>query len=289
MTWIMYRWVWRLQSPLHIGIGPAGSLACTRLYIPAHALWGALTAELARRRHTPASPQDYRRVGNEIRSKTRLSYLFPAEATENGWRAWLPEISSSEGLVWKREDNNSSESYRRFRNKLLTTRPGTAIDPLTDSAEEGTLRETEVIQPFWGSENQLKPVAFVGYLFVKDENLFSEILEVTELFIGADTRYGLGNLVRIELEENPQDFFGKQVDLDTESPRVGTDTALAHVRVNEPPEAAMVGDWEILQQWDRGVRIEGLCWVPGSRIDSPDDVWFEILGSGLWRKVREEA
>ncbi len=55
MSWTLYRWTWRLESPLFVGAPPAGSLNRCRLYVPSRALWGALTAELARRRAN-ASP-----------------------------------------------------------------------------------------------------------------------------------------------------------------------------------------------------------------------------------------
>lgn len=42
MAWQVYRWVWQLESPLHIGLVPAGILNRTRLYIPARTMWGGI-------------------------------------------------------------------------------------------------------------------------------------------------------------------------------------------------------------------------------------------------------
>ncbi|GIW70798.1 MAG: hypothetical protein KatS3mg102_0340 [Planctomycetota bacterium] len=48
MSWSLFRWTWQLESPLYVGMPPAGSLNRCRLYVPARALWGAVTAEIAR-------------------------------------------------------------------------------------------------------------------------------------------------------------------------------------------------------------------------------------------------
>lgn len=285
MTWTMYRWVWQLRSPLHIGVGQAGPLARTRLYIPASTLWGALTAELTRRCHTPALSYHYQQVGEEIKHKTRFSYLFPAEKIDGRWKAWLPEFSP-DGLNWKREDNGASHSLRKFRNRLLSTLPGTAIDPSTDTAQESTFGETEVVHPFW--QDSQGPVAFIGYLFVNDQNLVDQIFEITELFLGADTRYGLGRLEQIERQDiqSVANFFGQPVNLNSASPKVQTKIIFAHIMIDEISSKEMKGSWEIFERWDQGIRTEGLCWVPGSIISS--ERWFKFLPSGIWCFLREE-
>ena len=82
--------------------------------------------------------------------------------------AWLPRYQR--GLCWQHED--ATESFvneRSFRRRLLSTRPGTAIDPKTDAADEGTLRETECVQTRWrnASSQDEGPVAMVGYVFIR--------------------------------------------------------------------------------------------------------------------------
>ncbi len=275
MSWTLYRWIWQLRSPLHVGRVPAGALARTRLYIPAHTFWGALIAELTRRRHAYASSDDYQRMGNALRNETRLSYLFPAEEVDRRWRAWLPEFSR-EGLIWKREDGGDVLPHRKFRIRLLSTLPATAIDPLTDTVQDGTLRETEVVLPLW--KDRQSPVAFAGYVFVKGGKFAEQIQEITELFVGADTRYGLGRLERAMFQD-ATDFFTRSVDLRADSPKVQTDIVLAHTVVDSGTR--MEGDREILGLWNQGLQIQGLCWVPGSRVE--ENAWFEFLPSGLWR------
>ncbi|ACX52053.1 hypothetical protein Adeg_0917 [Ammonifex degensii KC4] len=282
MTWTMYRWVWQVVSPLHIGMPPAGALNRTRLYIPARALWGAFTAELARRQSTGFP--GYRQVGRQLQEQARLSYLFPAEEVQGQWLAWLPCYKEGQGLVWRREDGQEEEN-RRFRLRILITRPGTAIDPATDTAAEGTLREFELISSRWrpldeGGDPQ--PVGMVGYLFCKDPALYEQLEEIREIFVGGDTRYGLGRLQRVHLEEATQ-FFDCSVDLSGNSPKVRANRVLAHTLLKKENDSPLVGSLECIAGWDTatdGLKEGKLTWAPGSSWQG--DRECSIQEDGLW-------
>lgn len=281
MTWMLYRWVWQLLSPLHVGTTPAGSLNRTRLYIPARALWGALTAELARRR-CPSFP-DYQGTGKELSENCRFSYLFPAEQVNGRWLAWLPRYEEGQGLVWRREDKTDAQDDvpdRVFRSRLLTTRPGTAIDPDSDSAAEGTLREYEVINPWcrWGEGEDRQPVAFVGYVMLAD-GAARDVLDIEELFIGGDTRYGLGRIQKVEYSRE-SGLFVKSVDLTGSDPMVQSDRVWAHALPGHG--ADLFGTMELLAMWDYGVLKTGwLGWAPGSGVRNTS-LWWRIREDGLW-------
>ncbi len=284
MTWKLYRWTWRVHSPLFVGATPAGSLNRCRMYVPVRPLWGALTAELTRheKAYQSATKQDYAHIGEELRERFRFSYLYPAERRGGRWRAWLPKYGPSEGLCWERENGGLSFRDRRFRRRLLSTRPGTAIAPANGTAEAGTLRETECIQTRWRDDGGAGgPVAMVGYVFALDGEP-DRLDRIRRLFIGGDTRYGLGSLVRGELLEPARDFFGEPVHLDGEEPHVQTDRLLAHVT----PEKALewTGDRERLCGWD-GDRLatRASCWCPGSMAASRER--WAIEPHGLWRRA----
>ncbi|MFN3369426.1 MAG: hypothetical protein ACK4ZX_08530 [Thermus sp.] len=286
MAWSLYRWVWQVEAPLHIGMAPAGMLNRTRLYVPSRALWGALTAELARL-GAQGFPE-YEKVGAELREKTRLGYLYPAKAVNGQWMAWLPRYAEcGVGLVWKREDGRAEdrrakgEGERKFRMRLLITRPGTAIEPESASAAEGTLREFELISPYWRGDGTLfQRVALVGYIFCKDAA--PELKPIQTLWVGGDARYGLGRLERVAWK--PADsFFGEPVDLQGKEPVVKTSRVLAHTYVSTGG-ASLVGAMERLGGWDMpkgGLTIQELTWVPGSVSKNPQD--FVIQEDGLWR------
>lgn len=283
MSWTMYRWAWQLCSPLHIGATPAGSLNRTRLYIPARALWGALTAELARR--TTANFPNYRAEGEKFRQQCRLSYLFPAEKVGTEWRAWLPLYCEGQGLVWRREDGQELED-RPFRQCLLSTRPGTAIEPSSDAAEEGTLREFEIINSYWpAAKHPPKPVAMVGYLFCRCPALEQRLQEIQELFVGGDTRYGLGHLAREEFSPSNSFFGGVPVEINAAEPIILNDFALAHTL---PLSLSGVhGEMECVAGWDLeagGLGPGVLSWAPGACWDKARKC--VIREDGLW-KIKE--
>ncbi len=284
MAWSLYRWVWRLESPLHIGIAPAGMLNRTRLYMPARTLWGALTAELARLKNQQFP--DYEKVGAELQKKTRLSYFYPAEKVNGRWIAWLPHFKEREGLVWEREDGRI-EGDRKFRNRLLITRPGTAIEPESDTAAEGTLREFEMISPYWRADKtSFQALAMVGYIFSQDEGIIQELVQIRLLLIGGDTRYGLGKLRQV-IWQKANNFFNNKINLNNDEPVVTAERVLAHTRPSsglDQFKGAMeyLGGWDIIRG---GLKIQGLTWVPGSVLENAKNGHdFVIQEDGLWSK-----
>jgi hypothetical protein len=273
MSWSLYRWTWRLEAPLHIGMPPAGSINRCRLYIPARALWGALTAELARRQS--GNFPDYAKIGEQLRKETRLGYLFPAEQVSGEWTAWLPLYQEGKGLVWKREGSDMELEDRAFRMRLLSTRPGTAIEPESDTAAEGSLRETEIVNPVWREATGTpgSQVAFVGYLFARNDDMADTAATIRIagcnvpdiLWVGGDTRYGFGKLQRLACE-SAKDFFGCTVDLSGADPVVDSPRLLAHADVVDGTQSGLQGQQEIMAGWDYG-RLEPkptVLWQPGS-------------------------
>ncbi|GBD02287.1 hypothetical protein HRbin18_02024 [bacterium HR18] len=289
MAWSLYRWVWQVESPLHIGMAPAGMLNRTRLYVPARTLWGALTAELARSKAT--SFPDYKGIGERLKKETRFSYLYPAEEVDGEWKAWLPRYREGKGLVWEREDRAKSEKNRAFRMRLLSTRPGTAIAPESNTAHEGTLREFEVVGPYWRDEMGGRPVALVGYVFVQSGTGAAEdklqlcgspVPEV--LWCGGDTRYGLGKIRWVACRK-VTDFFGCPVECDKADPVVQQSCRiLAHVPANS---MHMQGEYELLIGWDDNKLQSSaeLYWQPGTVSNKP--LPWKVLEDGYWEKDQQ--
>ncbi|HZS70379.1 MAG TPA: hypothetical protein VFA13_00950 [Candidatus Acidoferrum sp.] len=283
MNWTLYRWAWRLESSLFVGAPPAGSLNRSRLYVPSRALWGALTAELARRRENGFP--SYETEGTTLHENARFTYLFPAECEGKYWRAWLPRYEERDGLVWRREDRPDGKhdlTNRQMRLRLLDARPGTAIDPDSDCAEEGSLRETECVLPQWRSNES--PVAFVGYVFLKQDS--PGLRDLITLFLGGDTRYGLGRLRRLEMTP-ASEVFGAGVSLNQDAPLVQSGHLLAHARpADQVPE--IVGSKELLAGWDRTKadpfrKVSGTpLWTPGSRVRDGRVADWAIGEDGIW-------
>jgi hypothetical protein len=293
VSWSLFRWVWQLEGPLYVGMPPAGSLNRTRLYIPARALWGALTAELSRREALNGKEPQYQSVGESLQKDYRFTYLFPAEKVEATWRAWLPTYRDALGLAWARDDQpERAVGDRQFRRRLLSTRPGTSIDASTDAADDGSLRETECIGPRWRSEEGRDggPVAMQGYVFIrtgKDKPKYARtrrrLDELDTLFVGGDTRYGLGRLLRIAFDRaTPERVFGSSVAFEAGSPPlIRTATAWAHAHADAP----LAGALELLSGWDhrliRSPDSSAPLWHPGSRATT--DLLWNIEPDGSWR------
>lgn len=286
MSWLLYRWAWKLEAPLSIGLAPSGSLNRCRLYVPARNLWGALTAELAQRQATGFP--DYPKVGEDVRKDLRLTYLFPAEETDRGWRAWLPRYEGGDGLIWQQEDDRTGKKWRadrEMRQCLLLARPGTAIEHASATAADGTLRETECLGQYWrcSATGDAKSVALVGYVFVRQRSDLVGALETVELFLGGDARYGLGRVRRVAWD-SASEVFGVSADLQGSDPCVTAERVLAHASVPDG-RATLSGDLEALAWWDYG-KLRALpgapvCWRPGSVTGETPRRW-SIQDSGLW-------
>ena len=291
MSWSLFRWVWRLEAPLFIGMSPAGALNRCRPYVPARALWGAVTAEIARLKSGESFP-DYKGVGDEVKRSCRFTYLFPAEKRDGRFLAWLPKFEKEKGLRWHLQGCGESRSDRDFRRRLLDTRPGTAIMPESDSALEGSLRHTECIGPWWRDSNSqgetAAPVLLLGYVFWQDSNFHRQLQDIETLFIGGDTRYGLGKIRRIDTLSDDTAVFGKPVRPDREHPEIGSDIVLGHAPEGGGDEG-MQGAKELLGGWDQRSPWKGgkLAWAPGSCDTSHTDekpVYWSIDREGYWAR-----
>jgi len=284
VSWSLHRWTWRVASPLFVGATPSGALNRCRVYLPARRLWGALTAELAR--HEAQGDPAYREVGDALRKDVRFSYLYPAEHAGAAWLAWLPQYRAGDGLCWVREGSDLAVADRRFRRRLLWTRPGTAIEPDSDSAANGSLRETECMQTRWRHDDGSAgdEVAMVGYVLANQgAGLLDQVSAITTLFIGGDTRYGLGRLERVAMDPATT-VFDATVELDRDEPYIVTDRLLAHAHPHG--EITLCGDQEAVRGWDMtGQRSDRWMsrpvWMPGSRCQ--DCCRWALLESGMLR------
>ena len=291
MSWSLSRWVWRLEAPLFVGMSPAGALNRCRPYVPARALWGAVTAEIARLKSGESFP-NYEGVGGEVKRSCRFTYLFPAEKRDGRFLAWLPKFEKEKGLRWCLQDCGKSWSDRDFRRRLLDSRPGTAIVPESDSALEGSLRHTECISPWWRDSNSqgetAAPVLLLGYVFWQDSDRHRQLQDIETLFIGGDTRYGLGKIRRIDMSSSDDNVFGKPVRPDREHPEIGSDIVLGHAPEDGGTEE-MRGAKELLGGWDRNSPWKGgkRAWAPGSCDTNHTDekpVYWSIDREGYWAR-----
>jgi hypothetical protein len=264
---------------------PAGALNRCRSYVPARVMWGAVTAEVSRLEAGNSFPH-YMDTGEKIADNCRFTYLYPAEKIGGDYLAWLPKFEMRRGLVWQRQDGAETELDRKFKRTLLGARAGTAITPETDSASEGTLRETECINPWWRETRKTggepKPVYLLGYVFLKKNSVQQKLRDIVALHIGGDVKYGFGRIRRVEWEAyNNQDIFGKRYQLHNENPVIESKIVLGHAFVEENSEPVnILGMKELLGGWDHGElwNCSRSAWAPGSLSQEP--VQWRISGKG---------
>lgn len=303
MSWSLHRWVWQLESPLFIGMPPAGALNRCRMYVPARNVWAALTAELAQCRANGFP--DYGAVGQGLADELRFTYLYPAQRDDGSdWRVWLPRYETGTGLVWRREDRADwppgDVSDRAMRARLLGARPGTAIDPDSNTAAEGSLRETEYLQTQWRNPNGSMggPVGLMGYVFLQHgaETICEDDLYKSDmLFLGGDTRYGFGCVRRADFSEmRGGELFGARMTTGAANPLVLSRTVFSHARA--PQDEPLTGALEQLAGWDRGGG-KGLTslgseplWMPGSILpDTSSRLPWHITKDGVWELAESPA
>jgi len=288
MTWMALQWVWRLEAPLFVGMPSAGALNRCRPYVSARVLWGAVTAEISRSRNGESFP-DYGKIGWETALNCRFTYLFPAEKRGDKFLVWMPKFERMKGLQWYCHGGEERLSDRDFRRRLLDSRPGTAIAPETDSASEGTLRETECINPWWRDSNyqgKTNAMLLLGYVFLRNNGFRRQLDNIDTLFVGGDTRYGLGKICRVRWDEVSGDLsvFGQRVHLDREHPEIQSDILWGHALEDGQHQIQEIqGMKEILGGWNQGSLWRGsLTWAPGSFLER-STAW-SIDNYGYWMR-----
>lgn len=287
MSWTAHQWAWRLEAPLFIGMPPAGALNRCRPYVPARVLWGAVTAEISRSRNGESFPV-YDKLGKEVGENCRFTYLYPAEKRRGKLLVWMPKFEKMRGIQWSCHGSEEILSDRDFRRHLLDSRPGTAIAPETDSASEGTLRETECINPWWRNskcQGETNPMLLSGYVLLRNKDIRRQLDNIDTLFVGGDTRYGLGKICRVEWHEVSRDLsiFGKQVHLDRDHPEIQSNIVWGHTLEDGHSQIqGMQGTKEFLGGWDQDSPYKGkLSWSPGSFLES--STTWSLLQNGFWQ------
>lgn len=296
MTWTLYRWTWQVKSPLYMSLPPAGVLTRCRLYVPAHTLWGAVTNELGKQEvklplenqfESSTVRKYYENLGKYLKKHTRFSYLYPAEQVNGQWKAWLPRYQAGQGLCWWREDQEDAcIAHRTFRSWLLYTRLSTAIERKTGTAADETLHETECLQPFWRRKKDIESVAMVGYVFIKDEALLTQLGKINDLLVGADTCYGLGHLnLKVKLKKSEQ-LFNLKTDLSQGKIRISLEAQQAILGHTVQECEIFSGALEAMGCWNmhQGQQSTNhLYWSPGSQGEDRKELTITL--NGEWKKL----
>ena len=265
-SWIPYRVLLRLLSPMHIGWRRTGNLQQTRGYVPGRAIWGALTATLTRM----GRGNDYEAVGNAVEQDLRYTYFYPTTRRDEVtlW-PWDP------GFAWRYMGSYAS-----------TALSGTV-------AEEGSLHETECLSPV---TREGKDVFLLGYILEKEGCRLSWKEALAEVLFGAARGYGWGRVTPSEIEpseiEESERCFGYAIEEAHGTPAIRVPerkSVLAHciadARFILKGEVEPLIGRETTRQAGFGGRVSSatVCWTPGSTVKG--ETVFTICGKGVLEKV----
>jgi len=282
MSWKCYYVTYELKSPLHVGHIRVRYLNRTRYYIPARALWGAVTAMLTQSgfSHGGGAEGDYESVGNWVRENLVFSYFFVILGNE----LLVPKYTV-DGLKYGRM------RLHEFERCCVSSNATTAIDPQVRAAEFGSLHEIEFIAPHAIDGT---PLRIGGWIFFSDnahdaidgESGWEKYL--CKLKVGGERRYGLGSM-QCKSKELCERLMEYSIHLDDSRPSVTVPAGkpiLAHVPADfgdisgdiEP----IVGRETRENSSNFGMMLTKgqVCWTPGSIVKK--DTTFMIAGNGIW-------
>ena len=293
MPWNVYRVVFRLRAPLHIGQGKINYLQRTRPYVTGRVFRGALVSRVGRNqpelvRDSP-SRDPYRRISKTFAQYLTSTYFYPALKKGNDWEVHFP---------WEDEAG--------FRRRFLGSYAGTALQYPSQTAAEGQLREIEYLAPYTLDEGLL--VYLVGYIFVEESRLkpdnpnYNWRVALSRLQLGGERGYGWGLVQKVSLERiepNEKGLFQQEAGFNSDQNRpilrLKTGTPVwAHVQTKGA--TALTGSIEPLvgREWRADGRSKrkhigqhlaynGLCYLPGSQLTA--ETAFSIEEGGIWKQV----
>ena len=171
-----YEVTFKQVQPIHIGDNKHGVINETKIFIPGQTMWGALT--------------------NAYFKKTNV---YDKNLFEN-ISCFYPKIDCN--VLYPRYEGGEFYlgfcSETEFRQKYTTTLLSTAINPTTLHAQDESLHEIDVILP--------NEIEWVGYVRTKKEQLE----RIKEIYIGGDSRYGLGLMTMVNIREDENYMYNPQ-------------------------------------------------------------------------------
>jgi len=167
-----YKVTFRQLQPINLGYNKHGVINETRIFITGQSMWGALSNAYFKK--TNSYDKDL---------FENITCFYPM--IDN--KVLYPEFKDGEFYL-------GEISEKEFRKDFTSTLLSTAINPLSLNAKDESLHETDVILP----KNNIK---WVGHVQCKREDLE----KIKEIYIGGDSRYGLG-LMKLESKEIDDDY-----------------------------------------------------------------------------------
>ncbi|NLH02465.1 MAG: hypothetical protein GX488_11445 [Clostridiales bacterium] len=283
MSWQIYKVIFQVCSPLHLGRGKIGNLQRTRSYVIGRVLWGALTMRLTRDMvKSGVAAQDscqYEKVGKNVHCDMAFTYFYPALRLGNAYQVFWP---------WENE--------AAFRYRFLSSYAGTALSYPQQSAARGMLWETEFISP--NTIDTGEQVFLLGYIFVKEGCNLAWQKAIQRLQLGGERGYGWGNVKVVSISESSENtLFGQDISFQERSDylvvhlpadaRLLAHTIIDNVDANGEVEPLIGREWRSYSQKNcyagQYIAFNQVCFAPGSILTESTD--FIIDKYGIWKKA----
>ncbi|MCX7760360.1 MAG: hypothetical protein N2Z81_04160 [Hydrogenothermaceae bacterium] len=183
--------IFKQNQPIHIGSGKWGVIKETEIFISGQTMWGALTNLYILK--NKANSNNIEEIKGYFKT---ISNFFPSF---DGKNILKPQYKNGEFYL-----GDFSES--KFRAYFVDTLIQTAVEPLSRRAKDESLHEIDYILPKPKKEFQNKKefkefkdnIYWIGIINTNKDNFLEEGLRV---YVGADTRYGYGELELIEITD----------------------------------------------------------------------------------------
>lgn len=184
MKW--YKLIFKQEQPVYLGKSKYGVLSQTSLFINGHTMWGALTNAYITKQKVK-TVQEVKEIGNKLKT---ITCFFPAFKEGNDYAVLYPQYDNG-SFLFQSQDKKIKYSENEFRLKFVDSFVSTSIESTIRSAKYNSLHMTEFIcQRDKSTGKQLYWAGLLGLDFSDNTIGIDDVF--SEIFVGGDSRYGLG-------------------------------------------------------------------------------------------------
>ncbi|WP_457636078.1 RAMP superfamily CRISPR-associated protein [Persephonella sp.] len=232
MGW--YKLVFKQKQPIHVGSAKWGVVNETEIFIPGSTMWGALTNIYLQNKEGKIDTGDEEQLKKIGAYFQTISNFFPSF---DGKDILQPTYQKGEFGYLSKEEFIPEDKFRFY---FVDTMVRTAIEPISRQAKDESLHEFNYIlpKPKQKLEYFKDSLYWIGIIQIDDGK--EEFLDKNlKIFIGADVRYGYGELELLKcgsLEENDKKFWWIESD-NTQKIKIQNEESSPYfIEVNENSE-----------------------------------------------------
>ncbi len=196
MEW--YKLVFKQNQPIHVGSAKWGVVNETDIFIPGSTMWGALTNLYLQDKKSEINTNYENKLKEIGKYFETISNFFPSF---DGKTPLQPAYQKGEfGYFYKYKEEFISEDEFRFY--FVDTLVQTAVEPISRKAKDESLHELDYIlpKPKQKLEDLKDNLYWIGIIHIDNNELENFLKSIKSIFVGADVRYGYGELELVKCE-----------------------------------------------------------------------------------------